>query len=46
MKRWHPGNGVLFFCKQFLMGQFVLFKHCKGMYVKRTFKMYYLMKGA
>nr|DAI93845.1 MAG TPA: hypothetical protein [Bacteriophage sp.]DAM18575.1 MAG TPA: hypothetical protein [Bacteriophage sp.]DAN64220.1 MAG TPA: hypothetical protein [Bacteriophage sp.]DAU46332.1 MAG TPA: hypothetical protein [Bacteriophage sp.] len=34
------------FCKQFLMGQFVPFKHCKGMYVKRTFKMYCLMKGA
>nr|DAG65876.1 MAG TPA: hypothetical protein [Bacteriophage sp.] len=23
MKRWHPRNGVLFFCKQFLMGHFV-----------------------
>lgn len=46
MNRQHPRNGVLFFCKQFLMGQFVPFKHCKGMYVKRTFKMYCLMKGA
>lgn len=30
----------------FQKGQIVPFKHCKGMYVKRTFKMYCLMKGA
>ncbi len=46
MNRQHPRSGVLFFCKQFLMGQFVPFKHYKGMYVKRTFRMYCLMKGA